>query len=56
MLNKLFHDIVTELPIHEGRKAELHKQVDATVNEPEKETDDGSEDSRTGSANSTGSK
>jgi hypothetical protein len=54
MLNKLFHDIVTELPIHEGRKAELHTQIDATVDKPE-ENENG-EDAGTGSTDSPGGK
>jgi len=54
VLNKLFHDIVSELPIHEGRKADLHKQIDETVEKPE-ETEDG-EDSRAGSPDGSGSK
>jgi hypothetical protein len=49
-LHKLFHDIVSELPIHEGRKADLHKQVDATV-----EKDDDGEINGTGSADGSGS-
>jgi hypothetical protein len=39
-LHKLFHDIVTQLPIHEGVKADLHKQVDENV---EKDDTDGTE-------------
>jgi hypothetical protein len=37
MLNTLLHDIVSELPIHSGRKVDLHKQIDATVNKTEEE-------------------
>jgi hypothetical protein len=37
MLNKLFHSIVDALPIHEGQKADLHRQVDDTVEKPEED-------------------
>lgn len=40
-MNKLLHAIVEALPIHEGHKADLHKQVDATVDKPEVEEDNG---------------
>jgi hypothetical protein len=50
-IHKLLHDIVTELPIHEGRKADLHKQVDETV---EKDEEDGTVNG-TGSADGSGS-
>jgi hypothetical protein len=55
MLNKLFHDIVTELPIHEGRKAALHAQIDEAVEKPKEEEDDGTVNG-TGSTDSSGSK
>lgn len=54
-LHKLFHDIVSELPIHEGRKADLHKQVDETVENEEKEAEDGTVNGASGT-DSAGSK
>jgi hypothetical protein len=54
-IHKLLHDIVTELPIHAGRKAELHEQITAETPDDEKESDDG-KDARAGSSNSPSGK